>query len=288
METPLSAGMAEDHKSIYERPRVWASRLKHVRGADVLVGACLGAAFWFLVSELGLPAIFGAGGLSLLPFAILAGAVTGATRFRLATAWITASLLGLLLVLAFTPIMEAPSARLIRRDPVPSGGADAIVVLSAGMTLDGLLPQQGLDRLLKGVELARAGVARQIILTREQKKRHGRVITNEADQNRLVAFAGTDVVATGRAASTREEALHVKALADKNGWKRIVLVTSPFHSRRACATFEKAGLQVSCVPADSRDVAVIHLEGPDDRVGAFSLWLYELAGTIRYWAAGWI
>ena len=65
-------------------------------------------------------------------------------------------------------------------------------------------------------------------------------------------------------------------------------MTSPFHSRRACETFEKVGIAVSCVPADSRDLAVLNLTGPDDRVRAFSMWSYELAGTLRYWLAGWI
>lgn len=277
----------EDAVSIYERPQGSASKARSARTSDVLIGASLGAAFWFVVCELGFPRIFGLGRLSLLPVPLVLGGIIGATRFRQALGWVTSALLVLLLVVGFTPVMEAPTDRLIRRDVMPES-ADAIVVLSAGVTHDGLLPQQGLDRLLKGIELARSGVAPRIILTRELKKWGGRVITSDADQSRLISFAGTQVIATGRTASTREEALRVHDLAAKSGWTRLILVTSAFHSRRACETFEKTGLTVSCVPADSRDVAVVNLEGPDDRVRAFAMWSYELAGTIRYWAAGWI
>ena len=272
METSPFIRATEDRKSIY---------------SNVLIGVSLGAAFWLVTWELGLPRIFGLGRLSLLPVPMLLGGVLGATRFKWALAWVTSAMLLLLAVVAYTPVMEGPTDRLVRRDPVPAS-ADAIVVLSAGVTLDGLLPQQGLDRLLKGVELARSGVAGRIVLTRELKKWRGRNITSDADQNRVVAFGETTVITTGRTASTREEALRVKDLAAKNGWTRVVLVTSAFHSRRACQTFEKAGLAVSCIPADSRDVAVSNLRGPDDRARAFAMWTYELAGTIRYWAAGWI
>lgn len=252
-----------------------------------LTGAVLGAGLWLLLSELGLPRIFGIGRLSFIPVALVIGALVGVTRFRRSLVWVGAVLVALLLIVAFTPVMEPAADRLIRRDRIPRA-ADAIVVLSAGVTLDGMLPQQGLDRILKGVELARAGVAPRIVLTRESKSWRGQVVTSDRDQSRLVAFAETPVITTGRTRSTREEALRVKEIAEREGWTRVVLVTSAFHSRRACETFEEAGLAVSCVPADSRDLAVINLIGPDDRVRAFAMWTYELAGTLRYWAAGWI
>lgn len=277
----------ETTQSIYEPSRRWATVLSRVLWREVIVGTVLGAALWLVLSELGIPRIFGIGRLAVLPLAMVAGGIIGATRFRSSLIAMTAALLAVVLVVAFTPVMQGPTERLIRRDDVPAT-ADAIVVLSAGVTLDGLLPQQGLDRLLKGVELARAGVATRIVLTRELKRWNGKVITSDADQARLIEFAETTVIATGRTASTREEALRVKELASRGGWTRIVLVTSPFHSRRACQTFEKVGLTVSCVPADSRDVSVNNLTGADDRVRAFSMWTYELAGSLRYWYAGWI
>ena len=68
----------------------------------------------------------------------------------------------------------------------------------------------------------------------------------------------------------------------------MAVVTSPSHSRRACGTFEKAGLRVTCVPAESREVSFETLTTPGDRIEAFQLWVYELAGTINYRVKGWL
>ena len=250
-------------------------------------GAVAAVALWMLVVLLGLPNIFGLGGIALLPIAAVAGAGVGVTRFSGTLTRVAAGFTLFALLIAFTPLMQAPTDRIIRRDPVPAR-ADAIVVLSAGVSRDGMVGQQGMDRLLKGIELARARIAPRLVLTTERKKVDGKWITAERDQKRLVSFAGVQVVTTGVAASTREEAMRVRAIAQREGWRRIVVVTSPFHSRRACATFEKTGLTVSCLPADSRDIAVVNLDGADDRVRAFGMWTYELAGTLRYWAGGWI
>ena len=274
-------------ESIYERPRKRASDRDGLVTRAV-TGAVVGAAFWLVAADLGFPQIAGIGGLAfLLPFVAL-GALLGITRFRRVMLWPAAALIVLFLVIAWTDLIRAPARRLIRTDPLPAR-ADAIVVLSAGVTSDGLLQQQSLDRLIKGIELVRAGIAARLIVTREQKRIGNAVVTSAEDQNRVIALGGDiEVITTGVVASTREEAMRVAEMSKRNNWSRIVLVTSPFHSRRACATFEKAGLVVSCVPSDSRDVAVRRLSGPDTRLRAFSLWIYEVAGTIRYRQAGWI
>jgi len=95
-------------------------------------------------------------------------------------------------------------------------------------------------------------------------------------------------VATPLEASTHDEAIAVKQVADRERWNHVVLVTSPFHSRRACATFEHVGLAVSCIPSDSRDIAVHSLTDAGDRVSAFNLWIYELAATLHYKVHGWV
>jgi len=272
---------------IYEEPQAAASADRSAKVRAGIEGAVAAIAFWLVFSELGFPRIAGIGRLSVLPIAIVGGVLIGMTRFRRALVTVTAALTLFLLLLAFTPLMRGPTKRLVRIDPVPQT-ADAIVILSAGVTPDGMLPQQGLDRLLKGVELARRGAAPSIVLTREEKRIGRRAVTTQLDQQRIAAFANTKVILTQKVASTRDEAVQMKAIATREGWTRIILVTSPFHSRRACATFEKAGLTVSCVPSDSRDIAIRTLGGPEDRVRAFGMWTYELAGTLRYWFSGWI
>jgi uncharacterized SAM-binding protein YcdF (DUF218 family) len=275
-------------EAIYERPRGRASKSVAGKIGPAVTGAVAGLACALLLGELGVPHIFGYGRFVLIVPLIPAGALAAFTRWRYVMPWVALLLVAFILLLGWTNMMRGPVARLVRSDAVPAR-SDAIVVLSAGVTVDGFLQDQGLDRLIKGLELVRSGVSRKLVLTRERKRVRGKWVTSAGDQDRLIALAGgADVVVTGVVTSTRQEAVRVAELARRDGWKHIVLVTSPLHSRRACATFEHVGLTVSCVPSDSRDIALRNLVGRDNNVGAFGMWIYELAGTLRYWQAGWI
>jgi uncharacterized SAM-binding protein YcdF (DUF218 family) len=251
-------------------------------------GMVVGAAIWMIIKTLGVPNVFHILGFEgIIPFAI-AGGIVGLTRFRRVLAYAATLLLIVLLVIAYTSVIVSPARKLIRRDPLPSS-ANAVVVLSAGVTADGLLHQQGLDRLLKGLQLVRDRIAPVLVVTREQREVHHRKVTAARDQDSLAMLAGVvNVIATPLEGSTHDEAMAVALIARKSGWTHIVLVTSPFHSRRACATFEKTGLTVSCAPSDSRDVAVGTLDTADDRVGAFGMWIYEMAATLQYSRKGWM
>jgi uncharacterized SAM-binding protein YcdF (DUF218 family) len=253
-----------------------------------LIGLGLGGSIWLTISLLGVPSVFHADSMiGLVPFA-LAGLIVFLTRFGRMLAWIEALLLILLVVIAYTPVINGAARALIRQDPVPAH-ADAVVVLSAGVTVDGFLQGQGLDRLLTGLALVKRGAAPLLIVTREDRNLGDRTVSTAADQDSLIALAGiVKFVATQLEASTHDEAMAVKRIADQGGWRRIILVTSPFHTRRACATFEHVGLVVTCTPSDSRDIAVHSLKSPRDRVGAFSMWIYELAATLQYKRHGWV
>lgn len=88
--------------------------------------------------------------------------------------------------------------------------------------------------------------------------------------------------------STRDEALQFVALGRTHGWQRIAVVTSPLHTRRACRTFEVAGLPVSCVPARSRGYSLRWLGGTHARLNVFREVLYETLGTLWYSYRGWV
>lgn len=254
----------------------------------VLCGAISGAATWLIIDLLGVPHIFGIGSdAGLVPLTVLGG-LLAVTRFRLVIPVSAVLLLGLTLAVAYTTVVVEPAQGLVRSDSLPST-ADAVVALSGGITADGYLTQQGADRTLKAVELVSSGIAPVLLFTREERKSGALVTTSADDQRRIASLARVSrILSTARVRSTREEAVAVASVARHRAWRRIILVTSPFHSRRACATFEKAGLTVSCIPSDSRDVAVRRLVHPHDRIVAFGLLLYETAGTLRYRQAGWL
>lgn len=276
--------------AIYEphNPPASNSMTSSIALPRVASGMVAGVAIWMIIKTLGVPNVFHILGFEgIIAFAI-AGLFLGVTRFRRMTAYVGALLLIALLVIAYTPAIVSPARKLVRRDALPAS-ANAVVVLSAGVTADGFLHQQGLDRLLKGLQLVRGGFAPALVVTREQREVNDRKVTASRDQDSLAALAGvTHVIATPLEASTHDEAMAVAVIAKKAGWTRIILVTSPFHSRRACATFEKTGLEVSCVPSDSRDVAVRTMDTADDRVAAFGLWIYEMAATLQYRRKGWL
>lgn len=261
--------------------------------ADLAAGAVLGVLVFLAARTLGFPFIFGWFGFGpLIPVAIIA-ALIFATPLR-GIVWIAAALLVIVVVLsAFTPAMTRPARALVRADTV--GAFDAVTVLSSGLNDDDLISQDAVDRTLSGFALARSRVSDSlpngvpVVFTVVIRGRE-RARTSAADQQRIAELAGggLDVHFTDPVHSTRDEARIVGALARAEGWERLAVVTSPLHTRRACAAFERAGVSVTCVPAEARDFAANTLKASQDRVRATQLLFYEVAGTLYYKVRGWI
>jgi uncharacterized SAM-binding protein YcdF (DUF218 family) len=77
-------------------------------------------------------------------------------------------------------------------------------------------------------------------------------------------------------------------LAAPKGWRRLVVITSPIHTRRACATFEKVGFTVVCRASPDRTVSIETLLTGEERLRAFGAWLYEALGWREYRLRGWV
>ena len=75
--------------------------------------------------------------------------------------------------------------------------------------------------------------------------------------------------------TTRDEAVRVSAALPSARAQRIVVVTSPMHTRRACAAFEEVGFAVTCVAARLRVFAARNPIGSYDRLQVFQSYLYE-------------
>jgi uncharacterized SAM-binding protein YcdF (DUF218 family) len=258
----------------------------------VLEGAIIGALLWAGLEELGvwaaLKSDFYIGPLAL---SIIIGGVAGAIPLLRRVLWVGAAVTVLLLaIVSYTPLAGALAHPMVRADTAPAGKLDAIVVLSGGVTGDSAMSTQTLDRVLKGAQLAREGRAGALVLSRESLRRSGRAVTDAEDEASVLALVqpAVPVFFIDSASSTRDEALRVKRLNSNTSWKRIGLVTSPLHSRRACAVFERAGFVVTCMPAASRDRSIRNLDAPADRLRVFQGWVYEMAGTTNYRLKGWI
>jgi len=223
-----------------------------------------------------------------IPAAVV-GAIIGASRLR-PLLWIAGAIIALIcIVVAYTPLVSTLANQHIRRDSLRTP-VNAIAVLSAGLTPDGLMRGETLDRLLTGLALARQGVARTLLISRESKPFGAKVVSDSADQRSLLALAqpSAQVIFVDSVFTTRTEALRMKAIALAHGWTRIAVVTSPMHTRRACATFEAVGFKVVCVPAAVRGSGLYEGSNAEDRLRAFRSWLYETFASSTYGRRGWI
>jgi uncharacterized SAM-binding protein YcdF (DUF218 family) len=159
-----------------------------------------------------------------------------------------------------------------------------------GITPDGLMRSETLDRLLTGLMLARRGLAPAMLISMERRNLGKGQVSDSADLQSVIPLAGpaTQTILVDSVTTTRTEALRMRTVARSNGWKTLAVVTSPLHTRRACATFEAAGFKVVCVPAAVRGSGLYPGSNAEDRLRAFRSWLYETFATDSYRRRGWI
>ena len=139
--------------------------------------------------------------------------------------------------------------------------ADAVVVLGGGLR-PALPPRQGVevaeggDRLLRGMQLVRRGLAPLLVTS------GGRVSFTSNDPAPAEAIWARDlalelglpadrILINPGSRTTAEEARDIGALGRRRGWTRVLLVTSAFHMPRSMATFQqRSGLTVVPVACD--------------------------------------
>ena len=261
------------------------------RRQSLLVGAISGMLCGFLLHALGFWFIAG------VRDSVVAIVVTSIVGILMGvwgrSSWITL-VDGVLVVLCaaiiFTPVIHVAAGAWVRQDAFPlTGSVDAVVVLSSGVTTESTLTADGADRLLAGLELLRAGRASRLVTTHLTAEVAGRLVDSNADQQRLASIAGVArgwIVLDG-VHTTRQEAVRAAAVLPAYGAHTIAVVTSPMHTRRACAAFETLGFHVTCVPARERTAIAWHPVRPDDRLAAFRQYAYERLAMVRYRGAGW-
>ena len=221
---------------------------------------------------------------------VLVGAVVGLTRAAIVLWGATAAALVAFCIIAMTPFVTRvlPTSTMVRRDNLPAQPLDAVVVLSGGITPDGMLVPEALDRLLTGLALMRDSVAPVLVVT--EPRRSGDGVTTATDQARVRSLVARPfpMLMVDSVHTTRDEAVNAWRLLQARSATRVAVVTSPLHTRRACATFEHVGFAVTCVPAVSRVYSVTGADNGSDRLTLFREWLYERAAWIEYRARGWV
>ncbi len=256
------------------------------RAEATLRSAMLAVGGWMLAMVLGIGKAMSVGIAVPLISVLVLGALLGwAGRERVV---LVATTLGavMLYVVTFTPIVPAIGRQVMREDP--PGPVDAVVVLGGGVTEHGLAESASVERLLAGLQRVPPGDTTPLVLS-DVRSAPRSAIRSGNDLRRIVAAAGgRRILMQQDVFATRDEAEGVLRLARQRGWRRVGVITSVAHSRRACRTFEVVGLSVACWPAGERVVRIPDAASPAERLAAPPQVLYEVLGWLVYRVRGWV
>jgi uncharacterized SAM-binding protein YcdF (DUF218 family) len=159
----------------------------------------------------------------------------------------------------------------------PAAQSDALIVLGDDNYAG--------DRAFHAAELYRERVAPVVVVS-------GRMLRQNASLADLMAHdlesfgvpTASIVKLKHRAENTREEAVEASSLIQTRGWKRVMVVTSNYHARRARFIFERIlPPSVSLRVSGARDSEFDPLRWWESRQSA-KLFMLELVG---YWVARW-
>jgi uncharacterized SAM-binding protein YcdF (DUF218 family) len=256
--------------------------------SGALIGAslCLLGTVTYFATDL--PRPIGNATLAAILAAAIGGVLGGfAQARRLAT--VCTVVAAIVALFGFTPLMRGPVHSWVRRDSIPADRLDAVIVLSSAVNADSLLDAAAVERLLTGLAVFRDNGARLLVTTRNGLGPGGRM-ESDADRRRLVDLAADTARwhTVGPVHTTHDEAVKTAALLLPLDQRRVAVVTSPLHTRRACRAFEKAGFQVTCVPSDERLYSIRAFDTPATRLKATADWFYETLAMLEYRVRGWV
>jgi len=164
--------------------------------------------------------------------------------------------------------------------------ADCIVVFAGGVGESGRAGGGYQERVKQAVELYRAGYATHLVFS------SGFVFAfPEAEIMRGLAV-GEGVPASAieletHAANTYENVTLSRKMIAAEGWKRILLVSSPYHMRRALLTWHKVAPEVEVIstPVPFSQFYVHDRGASVDQIRGIA---QEYAAMLIYWWRGWI
>ncbi|HKB09913.1 MAG TPA: ElyC/SanA/YdcF family protein [Vicinamibacterales bacterium] len=193
------------------------------------------------------------------------------------------------LLLAYTAVFEtnlmwriAAPLRVIQ----PPQQADAIVIFGGGVGETGRAGGGALERLKQGVDLYNAGYARTMIIS------SGYVYTlHEAEVMRATAIdqgiPASAIVLEQRASNTYQNVRFVSDILHERRSSRILLVSSPYHMKRALLVWSRVAPDIAVVPTPPSDSQFYeHQRGASlEQVRAI---LQEYVAIGAYWRRGWV
>ncbi len=130
--------------------------------------------------------------------------------------------------------------------------AEAIVIL--GGTTRGIVPgtgmpdlDDGVDRIIHGARLFKAGKAPIILLSGGGMPGYPSEAERMAELLRLMDIPAESLVPETESRNTRENGIKTQRILEQQGIRKVLLVTSAYHMRRAQAIFAELG--IASIPA---------------------------------------
>jgi uncharacterized SAM-binding protein YcdF (DUF218 family)/glycosyltransferase involved in cell wall biosynthesis len=172
------------------------------------------------------------------------------------------------------------------RQSEPPRPADAIVVFAGGVGESGQAGGGYQERVRQAVDLYLAGYAPRLIFS------SGYVFAfREAEVMKALAVANgvppEAIILEERAANTYENVQFVHRQLQQQNWRSVLLVSSPYHMRRALLTWERVAPEVEVVPVPvAQSQFYTHATGASlDQMRGI---LHEYAAIAAYWYRGWL
>lgn len=150
----------------------------------------------------------------------------------------------------------------------------------------------GIDRLLHGMRLYRAGKAPYLMLVGGAARGHTPEAMLMAQLLEEFGMPRDNMLLEDKSRNTRENGINSVAIMKAHGIKRILLVTSAFHMRRAQAVFEKLGIEVIPAATDYQvgepDPGVLDWLPDAEALWGTTFGIKEYIGWFVYRIRGWV
>lgn len=158
-------------------------------------------------------------------------------------------------ILLFLPLLLLVLAMIHNRDDLieaeePQRDADVIFVLGSPAADDGSPGDVMRTRVEKGVALLQAGYAPRIVFQGGAVKNDYVEAQVMADYARALGIDEDALYLEEKSRDTIENVEEALKLMNEKGWRRAIVVTSSYHSRRAGRLFASRGTDVTMVVAD--------------------------------------
>jgi uncharacterized SAM-binding protein YcdF (DUF218 family) len=151
---------------------------------------------------------------------------------------------------------------------------------------------EGADRAVTALELLRRGKARVLVFGGGGGRARDQSVWQEGVLLEAWARAWgvmpTNTIMLRRCANTHEEAVLVRELFQQNHWRRLLLVTSAYHMKRAEGLFRRQGIPTLPVASDFTASSELSLDRPFNLVpdstgfNHLRLYLHERIGWLYY------